>query len=445
MRLHRTKKIADAVARAVVLIAVVALASCATQPVAVPAASPEDPDVYEGAGRGPSLGPAMNAAKVDAIRKAAEDILGASTAAAYQQELEDVLYSTRNPNAYVYVETMETLRKENLGTVDQMDMVYEIRIRVNKPAIEQTLRANGIGAEAAGRDEQAEGTAQAAVREALEPQPAPDLTPTQDDWADVTEEDIRFIRRYVDTMTYMVYFEETETDEFIMDSAVAQANSYLAANGMIAIDADQVEQLKEDQRLVYEEETAQEISLVQWVAQRLNADVYIKLDITAEGSSSGKSYYGNANVTLSMYETSTGQILGSVNRASQRTISRTSEADAVLNAVLSTVYSAMPYAVDQSKTQMAQNLRRGIRYEVVIQQTPDSRVMSTFRRRLRDRVRDLITVSQTADETRYEVFFLGRIDELEDLIYDVSEIVPGLGGMYQVITRGKTITFNSGM
>lgn len=444
MRVHWKRRIGGAVARAGVLIAVVALASCATQPSAGPVVSAADPDVYAGAGRGPSLGPAMNAAKVDAIRKATEDILGASTAAAYQQELEEVLYSTRNPNAYVYVESMETLRKENLGTVDDMDMVYEIRIRVNKSAIEQTLRANGIGAEAAGVEDES-GAAQAAVREALEPEPAPDLSSTEDDWADVTEEDIRFIRRYVDTMTYMVYFEETKTDEFIMDSAVAQANSYLAANGMIAIDADQVEQLKEDQRLVYEEETAQEISLIQWVAQRLNADVYIKLDVTAEGSASGKSYYGNANVTLSMYETSTGQILGSVNRASQRTISRTSEADAVLNAVLSTVYSAMPYAIDQSKTQMAQNLRRGIRYEVVIQQTPDSRVMSTFRRRMRDRVRDLITVSQTADETRYEVFFLGRIDELEDLVYDVSELVPGLEGMYQVITRGKMITFNSGM
>jgi hypothetical protein len=60
-------------------------------------------------------------------------------------------------------------------------------------------------------------------------------------------------------------------------------------------------------------------------------------------------------------------------------------------------------------------------------------------------VRDLITVSQTAEETRYEVFFLGRIDELEDLMYDVSALVPGLENMYQVVTRGKSITFNSGM
>lgn len=426
------------------------LAGCATAPTG-PTAPITDPDVYEGVGRGNSLGPAMSAAKVDAIRKATEDILGEATATAYEQQLVEVLYSTRNPNAYVYPETMETLRKENVGTIDNMQMVYEIRIRVNKPAIEQTLRANGIGGEAAGKGEQAEAAAQGAVRDAMSPPPAEqpepeiDLSMTEDDWAEVTEEDRRFIRRYVDTMTYMVYFEESATDEFIMDSAVAQANSYLASNGMIAIDADQIERLKEEQQLVYEEETGQEISIIQWVAQKLNADVYIKIDVTAEGTTSGGNHYGTANVTLSMYETSTGQILGSVNRAGQRTLSRSSQTDAVLNAALSTVYAAMPYAVDQSKTQMAQNLRRGIRYEVIIQQTPDSRVMSTFRRRLRDRVRDLVTVSQTAEQTMYEVFFLGRIDELEDLIYDVSAAVPGLDQMYQVITRGKSITFNSGM
>jgi hypothetical protein len=226
------------------------LASCATAP--PPSAPAADRDVYEGSGRGESLGPAMNAAKIDAIRKATEDILGAATAASYAQELDEVLYSTRNPNAYVYNETMETLRRENLGTIDDMDMIYEIRIRVNKPAIEQTLRANGIGAGQATAEEQAESAAEESVREAMEPEPAPELSVADDDWSGVTEEDIRFIRRYVDTMTYMVYYEETGTDEFVMDGAVAQANSYLAANGMIAIDADQVEQLKEDQRLVYE-------------------------------------------------------------------------------------------------------------------------------------------------------------------------------------------------
>jgi hypothetical protein len=428
------------------LIGMSVLASCASAPPPAATTPASDPDVYEGAGRGESLGPAMSAAKIDAIRKATEDILGPATAANQEETLEEVLYSTRNPNAYLYPETMETLRKENVGTIDDMEMVYEIRIRVNKEAIEQTLRAHGIGGETAGAQEQAEAAAQTAVGEVMdEKEPAPDFTSTQDDWGEVSEDDRRFIRRYVDTMTYMVYFEETATDEFLMDSAVAQANSYLASNGMLAIDADQIEQIKEDQKLIYEEEAGQEVSIIQWVAQKLNADVYIKLDVTAEGTSRSGNHYGNATVTLSMYETSTGQVLGSVNRASQRTLSKTSETDAVLNAVLSTVYQAMPYAIDQSKTQMAQNLKRGIRYEVVIQETPDPRVMSTFRRRLRDRVRDLITVSQTAQQTTYEVFFLGRIDGLEDLIYDVSEVVPGLEGMYQVITRGKSITFNSGM
>ena len=61
-----------------------------------------------------------------------------------RQALEETLYTTRNPNAYVYNETMETLRRENVGTIDQMDMMYDIQIRVNRPAIEQALQNSGV-------------------------------------------------------------------------------------------------------------------------------------------------------------------------------------------------------------------------------------------------------------------------------------------------------------
>ncbi|TVQ98848.1 MAG: hypothetical protein EA403_13825 [Spirochaetaceae bacterium] len=197
-------------------------------------------------------------------------------------------------------------------------------------------------------------------------------------------------------------------------------------------------------QLVYEEETGREVSILQWVAQRLGADVYIELDAVTSGETQAGTHFGSANVTMRMFETSTGQLLGTVNRRSQRTASRSSQEDAVLNALQSTVFQAMPLVVEQSRIQMALSVSRGVRYQVVVQNSSDSRTMSEFRRRLRSRTSDIVTVSQTADQTQYDVFFFGRADELEDLIYDVSATVPGMENLYHVLTRGKSMTFNTG-
>lgn len=70
--------------------------------------------------------------------------------------------------------------------------------------------------------------------------------------------------------------------------------------------------------------------------------------------------------------------------------------------------------------------------------------MSDFRRKLRRQVRDVLTVSQTAEETRYSVFLLGSLEQLADTVLDVAEGVPGLEDMYQVLLRGKSVTFNTG-
>jgi len=413
-------------------------------------------DVFTGEGHGPTLGPAMAAAKIDAVRNAVIDMIGPGAEQANRDKLDEVLYSTRNPNAFVYNETMETLRKENVGTTEQMDMVFELRIRVNRQAIATVLRTNGITGGAASRQESAAQTAENLVNEANQGSDSPAdaqaqsaqeaLLPQSADWEQATDEEKRFIRRYLDTMSYMVYFNEaSKTDPYLMKAAVGQANSYLTSNGMVAIDAAQIETLKRDQQLAYEEEAGQEMSIIQWVAQKLRADVYIELDAATSSESRNGVHYGSANVTMKMFDASTGQLLGSVNRRSQQTVSRSSQQDAVLNALQSTVYQAMPVVINQSKTQMAVQVSRGIRYEIVVQNTSDPRLMSDFRRKIRGRVSEIITVSQSAEQSVYDIYYFGRVDELEDLIYSVSETVPGLEGMYEVLLRGNTITFNTGL
>jgi hypothetical protein len=401
------------------------------------AAVQPEADIYPGVGRG-SLAEAINGAKMDAVRNAVIDMIGEAGEQANKELLNEVLYNSRNPNAFVYKETMVNLRKENLGTMDEPNMIYEITIKVNTRAVESVLKAHGI---TGGGTSQVVETQESATEE------TPSLETQDGDWEDATEEEMRFIRRYIDTMTYMVYYdsEDQTLDPFLMKSAVGMANAFLAENAITAVDLDRIEQIKKDQEMVYEEETGQEISIIQWIAQKLNADVYIELDARTEGKTEGKKYYGKAYITLKFFDPSTGELLGSVPYESQRTFSTASQFDAVSNAIKSTVYKAMPIAVQQSRDLMAKSISQGLRYEVIIQSTSDSKVMSNFRRKMRNRVNELETQYQSAEETKYVIYFFGKVDELEDLIYDVSSTVPGLDGLLHVLTRGKTLTFNSGM
>jgi hypothetical protein len=223
------------------------------------------------------------------------------------------------------------------------------------------------------------------------------------------------------------------------------ANSYLPTNGKSAVESAEVEKQKTDQKLVYEEEVGQEMSIIQWIAQKLNADVYIEVDAATEGETQGTNHYGSAKVNLKMFESSTGSLLGSVPYGSPRTFSKVSQFDAISNALQSTLYKAMPVAVEQSKILLAKAFERGLRYELVIQKTSDSRLMTRFRSRLRQKVSDLQVVSQSAEMTKYAVFLFGRIEDLEEIIYSVADSVPGLEGMEQILMRGKSITFNSGL
>lgn len=443
---------------ALVLGASLVLAGCASAP--DEPASGSGREVYTGAGTGESLGEAINAAKMDAVRKAVVDLIGAQAEAAQADRLDEVLYSTRTPNAYVYNETMETIRRD--GSLIDGDLRYEIRIRVNVDAVRTTLEVNGIGrgaGAASGGAGEADGTDGAAGGEAetaddgQAQQRESDTGVPLPDYANVTDGERRFIAGYVDRMTYMVFFPDRAVENvagtvkdpgFLLRSAVNQANGYLVNNGHLVVDASQVEQLREDQRLVYEEQVGQELSLLQWVARRLDADVYIELDARVSGRSAGSGHYATADVTLTMYETSTAQILGSVNRRSQESFSRTSTDDAAVNALQSTVYQAMPQAVEMSERQMAQTLTRGLRYELTLQKPPDARTLSRFRREMSDEVREIATVSQSPDDVAYEVFFIGSTDDLIDLVFVVTDRLAGFEDMTLVLSRGRSVTFDVG-
>jgi hypothetical protein len=52
-------------------------------------------------------------------------------------------------------------------------------------------------------------------------------------------------------------------------------------------------------------------------------------------------------------------------------------------------------------------------------------------------------VSQSAEEVKYYVWYIGSVDDLKNLVYKITDTVPGLENMEMVLTRGKSITFNT--
>jgi hypothetical protein len=442
----KSKSLSGLIALPMLILFLISCAGGPSKTIPTPQAGGAEPmpeeKVYEGAGQDASMLKAMNMAKMDAVRKAVIDMIGVANEQASREKLQDVLYNTQNPNAFVNNETFETLRKDKIGD----DYIFEARVAVKMRAVESTLKANGLYGETVTKQEKTGEAAEASAAATVEGAAALDEISAQTEGVELTAEEKRIIARYVNNMTYMVYFNEEATeDPFYMKAAVGIANEYLTSNAIEAIDFDQVESLKKDQQMAYEEETGQSISIIQWIAQKLNADVYIEIDGRTTGETSGDKYYGQANITLKGFEASTGRLLGSQPWNSPRTFSTASEQAAKINALQTSVYKAMPIVIDQAKAYMAKALTNGIKYELIVQNTFDSRMMSDFYRKMRRKAKDIKTVSQTAEETRYEVYLIGSVEDLVDMVYDVSDTVSGLEGIYQVVLRGKSVTFNTGM
>jgi hypothetical protein len=431
---------------------VVVLSGCMSAPAPPPSRSgsvqpsgtaqtAQEQEVFFGNGRGNSLANAINSAKVDAVRNAVIYLIGNSAEAANQDFLNDILYSTTNPNRFVFAETMDTLRRENIGTQSAMDMIYEIEIRVRMDTVRMVLESNGLmgrGVAAQAEAPQVRSTSPQAVAT-----PAPEPEPV---WEGATPAQRQFLNRYLSTMTYLVYFNENLTeDQRLLDLALTQANSFLIGEGFTVIFPEQVRQLRQDAQLVFEDSTGREMSILQAIAQRLNADVYVEFSATMTGETSGANHFGQAIISMNIFETSTGQLLGTVSYTSPRTLSRVSQFDAQSNAIQSSVFQAMPRVTQQARSSLERQFEMGIRYDLVIQNTGDARLMTQFRQALRRQVSEVITVSQTPAETRYTVFFFGRPDDLVDLMFDIADRVPGLQNMDLILTRGKSLTFDTGL
>jgi len=276
------------------------------------------------------------------------------------------------------------------------------------------------------------------------PAPAPEASPA-DAAAAISPKDQQYLDGYLKRLKYMMVVSEgSALNEFQARSVVTKGNEYLLRQGFDVVSWDQLQKNMEDQRTAFESEAGESMTLVQYIAQKLGADVYVELNAVPRAWTEGARHYGEAAFTANLFDPSTAELLASVTFKTDRSLSNSSPDDALLNALVAGTAQFMPRVARDSTSVLRNRYANGIRYQLTIQKTPDSRVVSVFRRNLRSRVREIQSGPSAADQTLFDVYLFGPISELEDACYAAFEKTPGMENAYAVFTRGKSITFNSG-
>ncbi len=113
--------------------------------------------------------------------------------------------------------------------------------------------------------------------------------------------------------SFLVYYDEENLNipRELAELAVRKINNFLASQGLEYIDLRQIKRLKKDRELI-EEEVSGGLSIVQVLAQKLHADVYIVVNGTLDdGFYENGKYQSRGGILLSAFESSTARGLGS--------------------------------------------------------------------------------------------------------------------------------------
>jgi hypothetical protein len=419
---------------------------------AQPAPGPMPADIVMGMGRDAAEAKARELAVREALRNAVMRLLGPQ-AQPDSPKVQDFV-AKADPGRFLVPDSGMAEQKRKDGAMT----VIELRMRVKLDALVLALRAAGfpvaqnqqpgVPGPQPGQPGQAQGPGQPPAQQGQTSELSGGMGgASAADWGTVTAAEKNTILKYLDTMSFMVYYnEKSAADKAMLKAAVSQANTVLTRAGITVFDIDRVERLKNDQMKVFENTSGTEVNLIQWIAQKLNADVYVQIDVAANATDSAKDGEQPADamtvgvLTTEIFDSSTGQLLGSV---PINIIASSGKSSDTASLVLNVVSQAMTQAVTQAKEQMQKALVRGMRYEMIIQNTPDSRLMNKFLQAFKPKVKQVKVLASSATEYRYEVYFIGLLSDLESLIYQVTDTIPELAKMSQVMATGKTITLDA--
>lgn len=261
----------------------------------------------------------------------------------------------------------------------------------------------------------------------------------------LTQEEIAFLENHLNRLQYMVYYDPSvDMPASIAKTAVAQANRYLIEQQRLTVmDMDQLERLKADQQTAYQAETGGSIDIMQYLAQKYNADVYVEIALVAETEIRNNVHYASARGSMKMYDTSTGQLLGTVPFQSPQ-VRNTSTDAAIANAIAASVWAGMPRMIEQSRNLIRGSMSNGVRYELTLQNPPDGRGMINFRRTLERYFRVVDSGPSSASEAQITLYTFQTKNRVENAIYDAAERA-GMMDLYPVYSRGRLFVVNSGL
>lgn len=262
----------------------------------------------------------------------------------------------------------------------------------------------------------------------------------------LTADEAKYLQNYLGRLSYLVYYNENSgLSPDLARAAVSQANRYLLEKlGLSVIDFDQIQKNKKDQMAAYQAETGGTVDIITFIAQKLNADIYLEIDAKTTYSGSAGNWSGSAQGSMKIFDASTAALLGSISFMSPQTFSPVSPDAAMMNALAAIVWQSMLRVTEQAKALMSANVSRGIRYELILQNTPDAKVISQFERNLQKRVREVERLSFSSGETRYALYAFTSSARVQDAIYEAAAAA-GFPECYLVYMRGRSFTFNTGL
>ncbi len=263
----------------------------------------------------------------------------------------------------------------------------------------------------------------------------------------LTPDEAKFLQTYLNRISYLVYYNENSgLDPQLAKAAVSQANRYLIEKlGLSVIDFDQIQKNKKDQMSAYQSETGGSIDIITYIAQKLNADIYLEIDAKTSFGGGPGSWSGSAQGSMKIFDASTAALLGAISFLSPQTFSPVSSDAAMMNAIAGAVWLAMPKVTEQSKALMASSVAtRGVRYELILQNTPDAKSIAQFQRNLSKKVREVEQLSYAPGESRFALYAFMPASRIQDAIYEAASAA-GFPDSYLLYMRGRSYTFNTGL
>lgn len=249
----------------------------------------------------------------------------------------------------------------------------------------------------------------------------------------------------VDNLTYLVYFEPEKRriqDEYAR-LCVNRVNNYLANREYEYVDLERINEIKQEYLTLYEENEGA-VSVIQLIAQALNADVYIVVDGIVEGEGKkGDLYFASASIDLKAFESATGRGLGTETGYSGRLGLASGMDAAKRKGVEVAVEKAAEPTIELARNYMYKAFEKGIRYEVVVQGTSDYTMARTFSESVRNTrsFRSLKEVSSASGQAKYYVYYMGKKSQLIDEILDNLQDEEGFENLNVLVSRGNAVIF----